>query len=309
MEFIENFEVSCLGEQEIDVYDIEVEDNHNFFANDILVHNSVYVDFTRVLNKLKISDNKKYIDFVNTFNEKYLSLYLEENFVYFSKNLHGIDKNYFDLKREVITIGSIFIQKKKYALYVIDEEGITLEKPKLKVKGIEIVRSSTPGYCRTKLKEVVEDIFIENSLTKTTERVKLLKKDFEKQLISDIAFPRGVNDLEKYIDKNGNAGKGCPIHVRAASIYNKLLVLHKLENKYEKIRDGDKIKFIYIRADNPLKENIIGFKDELPKEFGFDKYIDYDLQFEKSFLSPIENIAKAMGWKFSLDTQDISDFF
>lgn len=270
---------------------------------------SCYVNYSQVLQKLNITDNKKYIDFVNTFNKKYLDPYLKEQFNFFNKNLHNIEKNYFDLKREVITIGAIFIQKKKYALYVIDMEGITLEKPELKVKGIEIVRSSTPGYCRTKLKEVVEHIFIEGSLIKTTDRVKEIKKEFKKQEVSDVAFPRGINDLDKYIDKNGNAMKGCPIHVRAASIYNKLIVYHKLENKYDKIRDGDKIKFIYLNDNNPLKENIIGFKDELPKEFDYKKYVDWDLQFDKSFLSPIENIAKAMGWKFSLDTEDISDFF
>ena len=266
---------------------------------------SVYLDYSF------LSSNSNFIETVDEMTKTKIEPLLEEKFNYFSKDLHNIEKNLFDLKRESIASGAIFIQKKKYALYVINEEGVTYPKPKLKVKGIEIVRSSTPSFCREKIKDIVEELFRSECSDKADliNKLRDIKKKFNLAEISEIAFPRNVNGMKTYINSKGMLEKGTPMQVRAANNYNKLLRMNNLETKYESIIDNDKIKFIYLNDNNPLKENIIAFKDVLPKEFGFEKYLDKEIQFEKSFLNPIKTITEALGWKINLNEQDMTGFF
>lgn len=311
--------VTLMG-QKVVKYTAEIINDYftkNFGIKDIVSiysdTDSIYVNFDGVLKWAKdkniiVKTDGDFIKFVNSFTNNYLSKYLEEKLLDFCK-VHGIKRNFFDLKREAIATGSIFIQKKKYALNVIDSEGTTYEKAKIKIKGMEIVRSSTPSFCRDKIKEVVAEIFKNNNLEYIVNMLRGIKKDFKSVPIETIAFPRGVSGMSEYILKDNSLKKGTPIHVRAANNYNKLLEKKNLTNKYEKIHDGDKIKFIYLNPENILKENIIAFKDVLPKEFELEKSIDYETQFEKSFLSPINTLADAMGWVISLDTEDMASLF
>jgi DNA polymerase elongation subunit (family B) len=200
-----------------------------------------------------------------------------------------------DFKREVIADKGVFVAKKRYALNVLDDEGLRLKEPKLKVMGLEIVRSSTPAPIRDSLKEAVRLILTsdEEHLQSFIEEA---KADFNTRTPEEIAFPRGCNNLQKYESTADIYQKGTPIHVRGSLLYNNLMRKHDLKRKYEMIQDGDKIKFLYLKEPNSLHENTIAFIGKLPKEFDLNKYVDYELIFQKAFTDPLENILKPLGW-------------
>jgi hypothetical protein len=180
---------------------------------------------------------------------------------------------------------------------MIEKEGVKYNPYKMKFMGIEIVRSSTPSFCRKKIEEVVIEIIDKMDKASIRKKLKLIKEEFYKAKISTIAFPRGINALAKYTNKKGNPLPKCPIQLRAAVNYNRLIKSMKLETKYNYIRNGDKIKFIYIHPSPKLRnENIMAFIDELPVEFKLENDIDYETQFEKSFMSPIQKISNAIKW-------------
>ena len=200
-----------------------------------------------------------------------------------------------DFKREVIADKGIFVAKKRYALNVLDDEGLRLKEPKLKVMGLEIVRSSTPAPIRESLKESVRLVLTSDEQTLQS-FILNARKDFNSKTAEEIAFPRGCNNLKKYTSTADIYQKGTPIHVRGSLLYNKLLKDNSLHLKYEKIQEGDKIKFLYLKEPNSLHENTIAFITKLPKEFDITKYVDYDLIFQKAFIDPLENIIKPLGW-------------
>lgn len=198
-------------------------------------------------------------------------------------------------KREAIADNCLWVAKKRYAMNVLDNEGVRYETPDLKVMGLEIVRSSTPAIVRGDLKEAVRICLTktENDLHKFVERT---RKTFYGTRPEDIAFPRGCNNLSKYTDQGSIYSKATPIHVRAGLLYNHYLEKFNIKNQYETIQEGDKIKFIFLKEPNPMGENIIGFISNIPKEFNLDKYIDYDVTFEKAFIEPLDTIVKTLGW-------------
>ena len=200
-----------------------------------------------------------------------------------------------DFKREVIADKGVFVAKKRYALNVLDDEGLRLKDPKLKVMGLEIVRSSTPGPVRDSLKEAVRLILTsdEENLQKFIEQAKV---DFNSMAPEDIAFPRGCNNLQKYYSTADIYTKGTPIHVRGSLLYNNLIKKHDVGLKYERIQEGDKIKFLYLKEPNTIGENTIAFTTKLPEEFNVHKYVDYDTIFEKAFIDPLKNILNPLGW-------------
>ena len=199
-------------------------------------------------------------------------------------------------KREIIADRGIWIAKKRYAVNVYNSEGVAYDPPKLKVLGMEIVRSSTPAPVRKALKEAVSI-----ALTKDEMTLRQFVADLEAKWHSldpeDIAFPRGVNGIKEYADSNSIFRKGTPIHVRGALIYNHLVTSKGLEKKYQLIQEGDKIKFLYLREPNPLGTHVITFAGEVPPEFNIRDYIDYDKMFEKSFLEPLNSLLSCIGWQ------------
>ena len=112
----------------------------------------------------------------------------------------------------------------------------------------------------------------------------------------EIAFPRTVSNVEKYKAHSTIYSKGTPIHARGALLFNHYIEENNLNNKYSLIQNGEKIKFCYLQKPNIIHENVISFIQDFPRELGLDKYIDYDLQFEKSFLEPLKIILDAIGW-------------
>jgi len=200
------------------------------------------------------------------------------------------------MKRENIANKGIWTAKKRYILNVWDSEGVRYEKPKLKIMGIEAVKSSTPAACRTSIRDCLTVIMNEDEES-AQEFIADFKNHFSSLPIEDISFPRGCNNLNKWSHPATIYGKGTPIHVRGALLYNFYNKKNKLTHKYPLIQDGEKIKFVYLKTPNKFNENIISFLNTFPKEFGLDKQVDYDLQFEKSFLEPIKVIMDVIGWQ------------
>ncbi len=211
------------------------------------------------------------------------------------------------MKREGISDRGIFVAKKRYILNVFNNEGVQYDKPKLKVMGIEAVRSSTPACCRDSLKEALK-VILQGTEQQTIDFIDNFRKKFNTLSFEEVAFPRGVNGLDKYFDSVSIYKKATPIHVRGALLYNHKLKQMKLTKKYQTIFDKEKIKFCYLKLPNPLHENVISCNGKLPKEFDLDRYIDYDQQFEKAFIEPIRTILDTIGWKFE-KTNTVSKFF
>tara|TARA_R110000822_G_scaffold8533_10_gene33453 strand:+ start:232 stop:2745 length:2514 start_codon:yes stop_codon:yes gene_type:complete len=253
---------------------------------------SIYVDGNDIVAKYKGTDP---VSFLDQFATKAVEPVLETAF----QKLFAITQGYNSrmvMKREVIADRSIWTAKKRYILNVHNSEGVQYAQPKMKIMGIEAIRSSTPAVCRVALKEMFKIIIGTDEETAQKE-IARFKEDFAKLDPKDVACPRGVSNLTGYRDPAKIYSKGSPIHVRASLLYNHHVKKNGLGKKYQMIRNGDKIRFVYLRQPNPIKENIIGFPEDLPVELDLHRYIDYDLQFEKTFLAPLKIILDAIGWK------------
>lgn len=200
-----------------------------------------------------------------------------------------------DFKREAIADTGIWVAKKRYAMNVWDNEGVLYKEPKLKVMGLEIVRSSTPAPVRSWLKEAValclvaDEKELQTYVEETWQKFKIMEPEL-------IAFPRGCNNLAKYLSRETVYTKGTPMHVRGALVYNHLCKTQKIENKYQLIQDGDKIKYLYLKEPNHIRENCVAMNGLMPKEFDLHRYIDYDTQFQKAFLDPLNTIVESLNW-------------
>jgi len=133
-------------------------------------------------------------------------------------------------------------------------------------------------------------------------------EEFKNSPVEEIALPRGCNNLLQYSDAKNVWGFKTPFHVKGALMYNHLLKKHKLERRYPEIKEGEKIKYTYLKEPNTVQCNAISFPNSLPKEFELQQFIDYDTQFEKSFLSPLNTILDSIGWKLE-ETSSLDLFF
>jgi len=210
------------------------------------------------------------------------------------------------MKREVLADKAIWTAKKRYVINVHNSEGVQYAKPKVKVMGLEMVKSSTPAVIRDKLKDSLQ-VILHGSEKDLHKYVMDFKREFDKMPVEDIAFPRSCNGIKQYAGSPVYI-KGTPIQVRGALLYNHHCKRMGIDKKYQAIRDGDKIKFVYVRTPNPLQEDVIAFSQILPKEFGLEAYIDYDLQFQKVFLDPLQIVIESLGWK-TQEESSLEDFF
>ena len=252
---------------------------------------SLYVNFGPLVDKLKPKDVVKTLDticndhFTKALNKAYDELATEKN-AYVNRMV---------MEREVIADRGIWTAKKRYILNVHNSEGVQYAEPKLKIMGIEAIKSSTPEVCRDKFKEIFKMI-----VTDTEENAQKFIKDFKTAFKAlppeDVSFPRGVTKLSEFSDRKTIYKKATPIHVRGSLLYNKAIKDNGLEKKHELIKKGEKIKFCYLKMPNMIKENVIAFPQYLPPELKLHMYIDYDMQFNKTFIGPLEDIFNAVGW-------------
>lgn len=212
------------------------------------------------------------------------------------------------MKREVLADKAIWTAKKRYIVNVYNSEGVQYAQPKKKVMGLELRKSSTPAYCKEKLMDAVNLIF--SSDESTIQRfIEQVREDFKKQPLSETSSPRSVNGIIKYADKQTIYGPKTPLHVRGALMYNHLINRLKLKNKYPLIQNGEKIKYCFLKEPNEIRSNVISFpQGGIPDEFDLARYVDYDTQFEKSFLDPLKIILEAIGWRAE-KTASLEDFF
>jgi len=240
-------------------------------------------------------DDKSIVTFLNKVCEVEFEKYIESSYQALANYVNAYDQKMF-MKRETIANKGIWTAKKRYMLNAWDIEGVRFAEPKLKVMGIEAVKSSTPGACREKIKECIS-VIMNESEEAAQEFIANFRDEFSSLPVEDISFPRGCNGINKWANQSTIYNKGTPIHVRGALLYNHYNKKNNLSHKYPLIQDGEKIKFCYLKTPNKFGENVVSFLNTFPKEFGLDKQVDYELQFEKSFLDPIKVILDTIGWK------------
>ena len=258
---------------------------------------SIYIKLGAVVDKIfkDKSDTRKIVKVLDKFCEEKLQKEIDKSFDKLAKYVSAYDQKMI-MKREVIANKGIWTAKKRYILNVFNEEGVDLKEPKLKIMGIEAVKSSTPAPCRIKIKEALKVIMSKDEQA-LIQFIDEFRNHFRKLSPEEIAYPRSCNNLKKYSSTKDIYQKSTPIHVKGALLYNNLLKKNGLV-KYEQVNEGDKIKFVALKEPNPLREKVISFPSVLPKEFKLHSYIDYDSQFDKSFLEPLRFIVNAIGWNF-----------
>ena len=237
----------------------------------------------------ELPDKNKIVDLLDTISKKAIEPFIDKSYEELADYVNAYEQK-MQMGRESISDTGLWTAKKRYALNVYDNEGVRYAKPKMKVMGLEIVKSSTPANVRDKLKESVA-VMLNGNEQQIRDIVHKYKSDFYDLPPEDISFPRGINDYKKYLTQDNRI----PIHVKGAMLFNKLLDKHGI-NTIEKITDGTKVKFAYLKTPNPYHQNVISFVGGLPKEFDLERWIDYDIQFEKAYIKPLEGLLTPMGW-------------
>ena len=258
---------------------------------------SIYLNLGPVVDKFfsnKSDDKNKIVELLDKVCKDKLEPFINASYEELATYVNAYDQKMI-MKRENIADRGIWTAKKRYILNVWDSEGVRYKEPKMKIMGLETARSSTPQYFRDKLYAAFK-IIIGKTNDELISFVNAVRTETKEQGQEGVAFPRGVNTLEKYRHGTDIYCKGTPIHVRGALLYNDFVRKNKLEHKYPYIQEGEKIKFIYLKTPNPLHENCVSFFSTIPPEMNLDKYVDYQLQFEKSFLEPLKNVLQCVGW-------------
>ena len=270
---------------------------------------SVYIcmdDLVKQVYGDNIEDKTKVINFLDKVCAEQMEKIIDKSYDKLRNYVNAFEQKMV-MKRENLADKALWTAKKRYIMNVYDSEGVRYEEPKLKMMGIEAIRSSTPSACKEKMKNIFKII-----MNGTEDDVITYIDDFRKEFMTlgaeEIFFPRSVRGLEKYHDSAHLYKKGSPVHVKAALLYNKLLKDKKLTNDYPVIKDGEKIKFAYLKKQNIVGGDAIGIMNQLPPELELEDYIDYDKMFEKSFVEPMKVILDAVGWQTE-KVSDLSSFF
>ncbi|MEK9696345.1 MAG: DNA polymerase domain-containing protein, partial [Candidatus Poseidoniales archaeon] len=252
---------------------------------------SLYVNFGPMIEQL---NPKNPVAFLDKICQEHFEPKLEKAYdrLFGKMNCH---KPRMEMGREVIADRGIWTAKKRYILNVHNNEGVQYAEPKLKIMGIEAIKSSTPEVCRDKFREVFK-VIISGSETDTQDFIKRFKEEFRSMSPERVAFPRSVSNITDWSDRKSIYKKGTPIHVRGSLLYNKLIKDNKLQKRYELVANGNRIFFTYMKLPNPMQENVMAFPDVMPEEFKLNNYIDYDKQFDKTFVEPLKLILDAVGW-------------
>ena len=258
---------------------------------------SIYLNLGPLVNSVykKGKETSAIISFMDKVCEDKIQPFIDESYKELAEYVHAYDQKMI-MKREGLSDKGIWTAKKRYILNVYNNEGVQYNEPHLKVMGLEMVKSSTPAAVREKMKQLIKLIVTTDELT-VQNYIAKFKEEFNSLPAEEISFPRGMNGLKEYSDSATLYKKGTPIHVKGAILYNHFLKQYNLTTKYPLIQEGEKIKFTYLKTPNPFKDSVVSYPSRLPKELGLQNYIDYDLQFEKTFLDPIKIILVSIGWE------------
>lgn len=258
---------------------------------------SIYLRLGDVVNKVlgqKTSDTLKTIAFMDKICEDKIQPFIDRSYEELAVYVKAYAQK-MQMKREALADKGIWTAKKRYIMHVYNNEGVQYNEPDMKVMGLEMIKSSTPAPIREKMKASLQ-IMMKGTEDDMHKFISDFRTEFKTLPPEDISFPRGVNGLREYGHKTHIYTKGTPIHVKGALLYNHYLEEKGLSKKYQTIKDGEKIKFTYMKRPNPLKDTVISFPGRLPPEFEIGAYIDYDMQFEKAFLDPLRVILDCMNW-------------
>ena len=267
---------------------------------------SIYLSLEQLVESAcagKTDDQK--IKFMDKICEDVFQPFIDKGYQELAEYMNAFAQK-MQMKREVLADKGIWTAKKRYILNVHNSEGVQYAKPKIKVMGLEMVKSSTPAVIRSKLRDSIE-VILKGDEKVLQEYIIEFRKEFNNLPVEEIAFPRGVNGMKQYAGSPIYT-KGTPIHVRGALLFNHYIKRKGLEKKHQLIRDGDKIRFVYVKKPNPFNEDVVAFSQELPKEFGLHQFIDYDKQFEKTFLDALDSVIEPLGWSVE-EKSSLEDFF
>ena len=267
---------------------------------------SLYVTMEKMVEKVGLTDTDKIIKFLDTVCDGKIQDVIDKCYGEMAEYVNAFQQKMV-MKREVLADVGIWVAKKHYVLNVHNSEGVQYEEPKLKIMGIEAVKSSTPEPCRNALKKAFK-IMMNGTEDDVINFIEEFKTEFKTFPAEDISFPRSVKGLAKYYDSATIYRKSTPIHVKGSLIYNKILQNKRLTRKYPVIQEGEKIKYAYLKEPNPTGDSVIAMLNNLPDEFDLKQYIDYEKQFSKSFLDPMIGILSVIGWKHERKN-DIMSFF
>ena len=269
---------------------------------------SIYLRLGELVDKVykEKTDTNAIITFMDKVCEDKIQPFIDESYQELADYVHAHSQK-MQMKREALADKGLWTAKKRYALNVYNNEGVVYKEPKLKVMGLEMVKSSTPSVIREKMKKVL-NLMMMGTEEDVHKFVANFRDEFNRLPPEDISSPRGCNGIAQYSDSVTLYKKGTPIHVKGAILYNFHLKRLGLENKYPMIQEGEKLKFAYLKMPNPVKDMVISFPQRLPKELDLQEFIDYDVQFDKAFLEPIRVVLDCMGWKTEKQNS-IEDFF
>ena len=259
---------------------------------------SIYLNmgpFVDAIFKGREATHVEIVDFLDKVCEMEFQKYIESSYEALAKYVNAYDQKMF-MARENIADRGIWTAKKRYILNVWDSEGVRYADPKLKIMGLEAVKSSTPAPCRQMIKDGLK-VIMSGTEDEMIEYIESCRKEFKSLPPEEISFPRSVSNVTKYKGDNTIYAKGTPMHVRGALLYNHYVKENKLDRKYAYIQNGEKIKFCYLKDPNPIRENVISFIQDFPKELNLTKYIDYETQFNKAFVEPVKAVLNAIGWE------------
>ena len=267
---------------------------------------SIYLSLEQLVESAcagKTDDQK--IKFMDKICEDVFQPFIDKGYQELAEYMNAFAQK-MQMKREVLADKGIWTAKKRYILNVHNSEGVQYAKPKIKVMGLEMVKSSTPAVIRSKLRDSIE-VILKGDEKVLQEYIIEFRKEFNNLPVEEIAFPRGVNGMKQYAGSPIYT-KGTPIHVRGALLFNHYIKRKGLEKKHQLIRDGDKIRFVYVKKPNPFNEDVVAFSQELPNDFGLHQFIDYDKQFEKTFLDALDSVIEPLGWSVE-EKSSLEDFF
>jgi len=282
---------------------LETENDDYVLASDT---DSLYVTLDSLVQKVGLTDTDKIIEFMDKVCEGKIQDVINKCYDEMAEYVNAFEQKMV-MKREVLAEVGIWTGKKHYILNVHNSEGVQYDEPKLKIMGIEAVKSSTPEPCRNALKEAFK-IMMNGTEDDVINYIEDFKTKFKTLPAEEVSFPRSVKGLAKYHDSASIYQKSTPIHVKGSLIYNKILQNKRLTRKYPKIQEGEKIKFAYLKEPNPTGDTVIAMLNALPDEFELKPYIDYEKQFSKSFLDPIIGILNVIGWEHERKTNIMSFF-